>query len=697
MSAPATKPVGELEAAEAETELARLAAEIAGHDIAYHQNDAPLVSDAEYDALRRRNLEVEDRFPELVRADGPSVAVGAVPATGFAKVAHVRPMLSLDNLFDDDDVGDFLDRIRRFLSLEPDEVVDIVAEPKIDGVSASLRYEEGRLVQGATRGDGRVGEDITRNLATIRTIPSRLPAEAPRTIEIRGEVFMPRVAFLALNEAQQAADRPSFANPRNAAAGSLRQLDHRITAGRNLGFHAYAWGEIDALPADTQWGVLEAFTVWGLEVQPATRRCRGREEMTAFHREIEAGRADLAYDIDGVVYKVDRLDWQARLGQASRAPRWAAAHKFAPERAQTVVEEIDIQVGRTGALTPVARLKPVTVGGVVVSNATLHNEDYITEKDIRVGDTVVVQRAGDVIPQVLAIVDERRSGNSVAYVFPDRCPVCGSHAAREAGEAIRRCAGGLTCRAQAVERLRHFVSRDAFDIEGLGEKQIRAFFEDGLIAAPADLFTLEARDEAARGALAARDGWGETSVRNLFQAIGARREIPLDRLIYSLGIRHIGQSNARLLARHYGGLDAFLAAMAAASAREGGDYEALLGIDGIGAIVADALLDFLAEPVNQTALAELVEKIEVLAVEAPVAADSPVAGKTLVFTGKLEATSRPEAKARAEAMGAKVASAVSNKTDLVIAGPGAGSKLKKAAELDIEVIDEAAWLALAGG
>ncbi len=696
MSETAAIAVEDLTPEQAAAELARLAAEIAGHDIAYHRNDAPVISDADYDALRRRNARIEARFPDAVRADSPSHAVGAAPATGFAKVAHVRPMLSLDNLFDDGDVDDFLERIRRFLSLEVDTVIDIVAEPKIDGVSASLRYEDGRLVQGATRGDGRIGEDITRNLRTIAAIPHELPAGAPRRIEIRGEVFMSRDAFLALNAAQEAADRAPFANPRNAAAGSLRQLDHRITAGRNLGFHAYAWGEVDALPADTQWGVLEAFTAWGFAVQPATRRSRGREEMIAFHREIEAARASLAYDIDGIVYKVDRLDWQARLGQASRAPRWAAAHKFAPEQAQTVVEEIDIQVGRTGALTPVARLQPVTVGGVVIANATLHNEDYIREKDIRVGDTVVVQRAGDVIPQVLSVVAGARPADSVGFVYPDHCPVCGSAAVRPEGEAIRRCVGGLTCSAQAVERLRHFVSRDAFDIEGLGDKQIRAFYADGLVTAPADIFTLAARDAAADGALAKREGWGETSAANLFQAIEARREIGLDRLIYSLGIRHIGQGNARLLARHHGDLASFLAACEAAAPREGAAYEALLAIDGIGAIVADALLDFLAELANRAALDELADQLEVQAVAAPAAtADSPVAGKTLVFTGKLEATSRNEAKARAEAMGAKVSSAVSNKTDLVVAGPGAGSKLKKAEELGIEVIDEAAWLELA--
>ncbi len=696
MKAVASKTVAALAASEAAAELARLAEEIAGHDLAYHQNDAPLISDGDYDALRRRNAEIEARFPDQKRADSPSASVGAAPRSGFAKVSHARPMLSLDNLFDDEDVGEFLDRVRRFLSLDAEAPIDVVAEPKIDGVSASLRYEGGRLVQGATRGDGRVGEDITRNLATIAEIPKTLPAAASGVIEIRGEVFMSRAAFLALNAAQEAAERAPFANPRNAAAGSLRQLDHRITAGRQLGFHAYAWGEVDTLPAETQWGVLRAFKTWGFSVQAATRRCRGGQEMLAFHREIEASRAELPYDIDGVVYKIDRLDWQQRLGQASRAPRWAAAHKFLPEQATTIVEGIDIQVGRTGALTPVARLRPVTVGGVVVSNATLHNEDTIADKDIRVGDTVVVQRAGDVIPQVLSVIAEARPAKSRAYQFPEICPVCGSAAPREAGEAVRRCAAGLVCPAQAVERLRHFVSRDAFDIEGLGEKQIRAFYQDELVRSPAALFTLAARDGEAGGALAAREGWGETSARKLFQAIESRRRIPLDRLIHALGIRHIGHSNARLLARHYGDLAPFLAQMERAAAREGADHEALLGIDGIGAVVADALLDFLAEPRNRAMLDELAEQIEVIAVAAPARGESLVAGKTLVFTGKLVATSRPEAKARAETLGAKVASAVSLKTDLVIAGPGAGSKLKKAEELGIEVIDEDAWLRLAG-
>ncbi len=494
-----------LTAAQAKAELARLAAEIATHDAAYHQQDAPIISDADYDALRRRNDAIEARFPDLVRADSPSLRIGAAPASGFAKVTHSRPMLSLGNSFDDDDVAEFLERIRRFLNLKPEDEIAVVAEPKIDGLSASLRFENGRFVQGATRGDGREGEDITANLRTIADIPERLGKDAPAVFEVRGEVYMSHDAFFALNRAQESAERQPYANPRNAAAGSLRQIDASVTASRQLGFFAYAWGEVSDLPADSQWGVLDKFRKWGFSVQPQTRRCVSLDEILAFYQEIAAARAALPYDIDGVVYKVDRLDWQDRLGAVSRSPRWATAHKFPAEKAQTQVLGIDVQVGRTGALTPVARLQPVTVGGVVVSNATLHNEDYIAEKDIRIGDTVVIQRAGDVIPQVLEVVIDRRPDDAKTFTPLETCPVCGSHAVREEGEAVRRCTGGLICPAQAVERLKHFVSRDAFDIEGLGNKQIQAFWEEELVRRPADIFTLADRDAAAEEKLAERE------------------------------------------------------------------------------------------------------------------------------------------------------------------------------------------------
>jgi DNA ligase (NAD+) len=689
-------PVDELTEAQAAGELARLAGEIAIHDRHYYQKDAPVISDAAYDALRRRNDEIEARFPHLKRSDSPSERIGAAVAAGFTEVVHARPMLSLSNAFDDADVTDFVDRIRRFLNLQGDDPVECVAEPKIDGLSASLRYVDGRFVQGATRGDGSVGEDITANLRTIADIPDRLAGTAPAVFEVRGEVFMPHESFFDLNRRQEAAGGPLYANPRNAAAGSLRQLDPSITASRNLQFRAYAWGEVSELPGDTQMAVLEALRGWGFTVQDDTRLCRDVGEMLAFYGDIETRRADMPYDIDGIVYKVNRLDWQARLGAVSRSPRWAIAHKFPAEKAQTVVQGIDIQVGRTGKLTPVARLTPVTVGGVVVSNATLHNEDYIRDKDIRIGDTVLIQRAGDVIPQVLQVIAEKRPPDAQPYRFPDVCPVCGSHAVREAGEADTRCTGGLICEAQAVERLQHFVSRDAFDIEGLGNKQVRAFFAEGLIKAPADIFTLQRRDEAAGTKLREREGWGETSVANLFQSIDRRREIPLDRLLYALGIRHIGQTNARLLARSYGSMEAFRIAMLAAQDRESEAYADLMDIDGIGAVVAEALLDFMAEPHNQEALDALLAEVRVADVAAPVTAGSPVAGKTIVFTGTLEKMTRSEAKARAEEMGAKVSGSVSKKTDLVVAGPGAGSKLKKAEEFGIEVIDEDAWIEMAG-
>ncbi|MBT7976657.1 MAG: NAD-dependent DNA ligase LigA [Rhodospirillaceae bacterium] len=672
----------ELSQAEAKSELAHLAFEIRYHDAAYYQKDSPAISDADYDQLRRRNSEIEARFPELKRADSPSERLGAPVADGFKKVRHSRPMLSLGNAFNEADVTDFLAGIARFLKLQDGNPIAVVAEPKIDGLSAALRYENGTFVQGATRGDGEVGEDITANLRTIGDIPQTIDG-AGAVFEVRGEVFMSHAAFADLNRQQAAADKPEYANPRNAAAGSLRQLDPAITASRQLSFRAYAWGEVSSLPADTQSGVLEAMAAWGFKVQ-AHEICKSVTEMMAYHSAMEAGRSARAYDIDGIVYKVDRLDWQDRLGAASRSPRWAIAHKFAAEQAQTLVEDIDIQVGRTGKLTPVARLKPVTVGGVVVSNATLHNEDYIAEKNIRVGATVLVQRAGDVIPQVLEVV----TPGPEPFVFPNACPACGADAVREEGEVDWRCGGGLTCVAQAVERLRHFVSRNAFDIEGLGEKQISAFHEAGVVEAPAHIFQLEDRIKI-RGHAPLRDweGWGETSADNLFAAIEEKRTISLDRLIFALGIRHVGQGNAKLLARRYENLANFEAALLP------DNLEELLDIDGIGEKVAKALLAFFADSHNKVVWDMLVGELRVQDMERA-AATSPVTGQTIVFTGTLEQTSRAEAKARAEALGAKVSGSVSAKTDLVVAGAAAGSKLKKAQALGVKVIDETEWLEL---
>lgn len=692
------KPVGALSAAQAKAELERLAAEIAHHDRLYYQSDAPEVSDAAYDALRRRNLEIEARFPDLVRADSPSFRVGAAPAEKFAKVTHAKAMLSLDNAFSDEDVADFLDRIRRFLNLG-DEPVVVTAEPKIDGLSASLRYEGGVFTLGATRGDGQEGENVTANVRTVRDVPLRLAGDdVPEVFEVRGEVYMSHADFLDLNKRQQADGKPLYANPRNAAAGSLRQLDSAITASRNLRFFAWGWGETAALPARTQSGVMAAMARWGVRVNPRIELCDTLEKILAFYRGIEQDRANLGYDIDGVVYKVDRLDWQERLGFVSRSPRWATAHKFPAEQAQTVLEDIEIQVGRTGTLTPVARLTPVTVGGVVVQNATLHNEDEIERKDVRVGDTVIIQRAGDVIPQIVRVVIEQRPAGARPYAFPHVCPACGSHAVREMNEktgkadVARRCTGTLVCPAQAVERLKHFASRDAFDIEGLGDKNIEAFFKEGLIKEPADIFTLAARNGRDFARLSEREGWGETSESKLLAAIDARRKIALARVINALGIRHVGETTARLLARQYGTWESFYDSMVAASG--GGEaLSELNNINGIGDIVAEAIADFFREPHNLEALARLVSELEILPAER-VARSSPVAGQTIVFTGTLETMTRGEAKARAEQLGAKVAGSVSKKTDLVVAGPGAGSKLKEAQNLGIQVMSEADWIRL---
>jgi len=688
---------------EAAAELEWLAEEIARHDEAYYRSDEPQVSDAEYDVLRRRNDELEAEFPGLVRADSPSKRVGAAPSEKFSKVRHAVPMLSLGNAFADEDVAEFAARIRRFLKLANDEAVDITAEPKIDGLSISLRYEGGRLVQAATRGDGQEGENVTRNVETIADIPHRIKADDfPGVFEVRGEIYMCHKDFADLNEKQSQADAKVFANPRNAAAGSLRQLDSTITASRKLRFFAYAWGQVDELPAATQRGVLDAFARWGFPVNPLTTMCSSVEQLLDHYRSIEEQRATLGYDIDGVVYKVNWLDWQERLGFVSRSPRWAIAHKFAAEKATTILEGIDIQVGRTGALTPVARLTPVTVGGVVVSNATLHNEDEIRRKNIRIGDTVTIQRAGDVIPQVLGHIQDKRPAGATDYSFPDVCPACGSHAVREVNEktgrmdVVRRCTGGLICPAQRVERLKHFVSRNAFDIEGMGDKVIQELYDDGIIQSPQDIFTLQARDAQSLKKLKDREGWGGTSVTKLFAAIDERRKIGLDRFIFALGIRHVGETTGRTLSRSYGTAAHFLEAMTAAQDHASEAYADLVNIDGIGDVVARAVAEFFAEPHNLAVVQELAtEHLDIQPLEA-VASDSPVSGMTIVFTGALERMTRDEAKAMAERLGAKVAGSVSKKTDLVVAGPSAGSKLKKAEELGVETITEDEWFVRIG-
>jgi DNA ligase (NAD+) len=705
--------VEEMTPRQAKREHARLEAEIKQHDEAYYQKDAPVISDAEYDALRRRYEAIEARFPDLQTLESLSRKIGAAPARGFAKVRHAVPMLSLQNAFDADEVTDFVARIRRFLNLKDGEPVAFTAEPKIDGLSMSLRYEDGELVRAATRGDGTEGEDVTANIKTIDDVPHKLKGRGLPAAEVRGEVYMLKHDFIALNKRQAAAGEQVFANPRNSAAGSLRQKDPSITASRPLHFFAYAWGEITKMPSDTQSGMIKWLADSGFKTNPLWKLCKSVDDMLAFHREIESKRAKLDYDIDGVVYKLDRLDWQERLGFVSRSPRWAIAHKFAAERATTVLRDIEIQVGRTGALTPVAKLEPVTVGGVVVQNASLHNEDYIKGigndggpirdgKDIRIGDTLTIQRAGDVIPQIVDVDLAKRPKNAKPYKFPEVCPACGSHAVREDDEAVRRCTGALVCPAQQVERLRHFVSRAAFDIEGLGEKQVQAFHAEGLIMEPADIFTLKARDARSSKKLIEREGYGETSVRNLFDAIDARRNITLDRAIYALGIRHIGETNARLLARHYGTIEALRDAARAAVPPSGakGDkgndtWQELNATEGIGSVVAEAVVEFFKEPRNIEALGRLLKEIEIAPME-EVRRDTPVAGKTVVFTGALEKMTRDEAKAMAERLGAKVAGSVSKKTDYVVAGPGAGSKLAEAKKHGVATLTEDEWFRLVG-
>ena len=711
-------PVNKLSPEEAAAELQRLAETIALADRAYYEHDKPEITDAQYDALRRRNLLVEKRFPKLKRDDSPSDKVGAAPSTKFEKSKHAVPMLSLDNAFSDEDVVEFGKRVRRFLGLDENEKLGFTAEPKIDGLSLNLRYENGELKIAATRGDGETGENVTANALTIADIPQSLKA-APAVLEVRGEIYMSHEDFEALNARLEAEGEEPFANPRNAAAGSLRQLDAAITASRPLHFFAYAWGELSEPLAATQWKAIERLGKLGFKINPLTKRCDTIEEMIAQYREIETRRATLGYDIDGVVYKVDDLALQERLHYVGRAPRWAIAHKFPAEKATTILEKIDIQLGRTGKLTPVARLTPVTVGGVVVSNATLHNSDYIEEKDIRAGDTVVIQRAGDVIPQVVEVLKDKRPKGAKKFVFPEYCPVCGSHAVNEVNpntgksDVDRRCTGGLICDAQAVERLKHFVSRQAFDIEGLGEKQIASFHEQGVIKEPADIFTLRKRQEAGKIDLyrydlddkgeRKKDKTGkekpptnQKSVQNLFDGIDERRSISSARFINALGIRHVGETNARLFASHYGDFQSFYAAALKAHDPESEAYKDMLSIDGVGALVARGVIDFFDEKHNRDAVDRLLEEVTPEKAEM-VNASGAVAGKTVVFTGTLETMTRDEAKARAQTLGAKVSGSISAKTDYLVAGLKAGSKLKKAEELGVTVLTEAQWAKLANG
>ncbi len=704
-------PVDLLTPKQAAAEHARLGQEIAGHDKRYYQQDRPSISDAEYDALRQRYNAIEARFPDLRTLESLSLKVGTAPARGFAKIRHAVPMLSLDNAFAERDVIDFVSRIRRFLKLSEDERIDFSAEPKIDGLSMSLRYEDGELVTAATRGDGAEGEDVTANIRTLHDVPQQLKGRnIPKVCEVRGEVYMTKTAFLALNERQKAAGDTVFANPRNSAAGSLRQKDPAITATRPLGFFAYAWGEMSAMPAKTQTGMIEWFEACGFKTNPLTKLCHSVEQLIAFHRKIEEKRSHLDYDIDGVVYKVDRIDWQERLGFVSRTPRWAIAHKFPAERAMTVLKDIEIQVGRTGALTPVGKLEPVGVGGVIVQNVTLHNEDYIKGvggkgevlregRDIRIGDTVVIQRAGDVIPQVVDVVIDKRPKDAKPYHFPRKCP-CHLHtpvvreetATGEEG-ARARCTGEFACPYQKIQHLMLFVSRRAFDIEGLGEKQIELFYENGWVKEPADIFTLQARNRTIK--LEEVEGYGETSVKNLFDAINSRREIALDRFIYALGIRHVGETTALALARGYGSWEAFHEACLKVAK---GDEEAMAemdALDQIGETVIEAVKAYFGESHNRGIVERLTKQVKILDAEKP-KKDTAIAGKTVVFTGALEKMTREEAKAQAERLGAKAAGSVSKKTDYVVAGPGAGSKLAEAKKHGVTVLTEDEWLKLIG-
>lgn len=697
--------VEQLTAEQAVQELARLAQVLGAANEAYHTNDAPEITDAEYDALKRRNAAIEARFPDLKRDDSPTEQVGAAPAEGFGKITHAVRMMSLANAFDEEELADFDDGIRRYLGLSADAELLYTAEPKIDGLSLSLRYEGGVLVHAATRGDGSVGENVTANARTIADIPETL-AGAPEVLEVRGEVYMSHADFEALNARQSERGGKTFANPRNAAAGSLRQLDAEITRARPLRFFAYAWGELSAPLAETQFGAIERLAALGFQTNPLTALCDGEGSLMAHYRKIEQMRAGLGYDIDGVVYKVNDLALQGRLGFRSTTPRWAIAHKFPAELAWTRLTSIDVQVGRTGALSPVARLEPVTVGGVVVSNATLHNEDYIEGRDnqgnpirdgrdIRVGDWVQVYRAGDVIPKIADVDLSKRPDNAQPFDFPKTCPECGSEAIRDVGDSVRRCSGGIICPAQAVEKLKHFVGRSAFDIEGLGAKQAEQFYKDGWVKEPADIFMLRERFGSGIQQLKNREGWGEKSSSNLFDAIDEKRKIGLDRFLFGLGIRHVGENASRLIARHYGSWETMAKGLDAA--HEGGAaLDDLLSVDGVGQVMAHSLVTAFAQEAERASIDRLVAQLDIQDIAAPQTTGSPVAGKTVVFTGTLEKMTRAEAKARAEALGAKVSGSVSAKTDILVAGPGAGSKAKKAAELGIETLDEDGWLELIG-
>ncbi len=680
-----------------EKRIAFLSQEIRAADALYYQDDNPALSDAEYDALRKELIALETEHPHFIQKDSPTQSVGAKPSGKFGKIKHSVPMLSLDNAFTDEDVSDFVARVKRFLSLPENADLAFTAEPKIDGLSAALRYENGKLVSGATRGDGQVGEDVTANLSTLDTVPKQLSGTGwPDIVEIRGEVYIDHADFETMNAAQLAAGKSEYKNPRNAAAGSFRQIDPSVTASRPLKFFAYTWGEVSEAFAETQMGAVEKMADWGFSVNPQMRRHDGPKSMIAHYTEILTARSGLGYDIDGVVYKVDDLGLQDRLGFVSRAPRWAIAHKFPAEKAITTIEAIDIQVGRTGSLTPVARLTPITVGGVVVSNATLHNADEIERLGVKVGDRVEIQRAGDVIPQVLRVVE---AADGQPFEFPTNCPVCDAPVSSDVDEktgrqdVVRRCTNGLACPAQAVQSLVHFVSRQVFDIDGLGERQIQAFFEKGLIKEPADIFTLRARNDEIK--LESWDGFGETSATKLFDAIDARRDIPFDRVLYGLGIRHVGRTNSRLIAQHFISWDKFRDAVPQLQDSESEAYQGLLGIDGMGQAALGALAGFFASDSNLTIVDNLTAHLSIQDAEAP-ASDSPVAGKIVVFTGKLERFSRDEAKARAQSLGAKVSGSVSKKTDYLVAGPGAGSKLKKAEAAGVKVLTEDEWLALIG-
>ncbi len=689
------RPIEKLSEEEAKAELSRLAALIIHHDRLYYLEDQPQISDAEYDELRLRNEALEKRFPHLIRDDSPSLKVGAPLAGPFKKVQHRKPVLSLDNGFDEQDVYDFLDRTRRFLGLSREIPIEIVAEPKIDGLSATLEYRQGHFALGATRGNGTEGEDITINLKTLKNIPTIIHTkDFPDVTEIRGEVYICHEDFVTMNKEQKNQNLPFFANPRNAAAGSVRQLDAQVTANRPLKFFAYGCDDYAPFQVTTHWEFLEKLKKSEFVVNPLARLCKDGEEILAYYRELESQRASLPYDIDGIVYKINCIDWQNRMGNAARAPRWALAHKFPAQRAQTRLTDILIQVGRTGTLTPVAALEPVTVGGVVVSRATLHNEDEIARKDIRVGDTVVIQRAGDVIPQIVSVILDKRLKDSKSFDFPHICPVCGSHAIRLPGEVARKCIGGLVCTAQVALRLRHFVSRDAFDIEGFGSKHVEAFYKEELIRSPADIFTLEIRDRQSLTPLHNREGWGELSAQNLFKAIEARRRISLYRFIYALGIPQIGQATAKLLARRYVSYKAWKEAMIAAKNPESEAYADLLSIEGIGPRVSEDLIAFFDEPHNLKVLEDLLKEVIVLDEKSPQISSSSLANKTIVFTGTLEHMSRPEAKVRAEALSAKVSSSVSAKTDYVVVGADAGSKAKAAKELGVTILTEEEWLKL---